>query len=132
MVVQDSRRHVPRVRKGRAMASSNVQVAVVGAGLAGLTATYRLHQAGVDVASYEANPERIGGRCWTEREFFANGQFAEHGRSRIGTAHREIRDLAAELGLELYDHLADPGPDAGVGLHKQDDDQAVPAGVVFQ
>src|SRR5258705_12055145 len=89
---------------------SSVQVAVIGAGLAGLTATYRLQQAGVDVALYEANPERVGGRCWTERSFFAGGLTAEHGPERIDTRHKGIRDLAAKLGLELQDHLAAPEP----------------------
>jgi monoamine oxidase len=98
---------MPEVRIG-----DDAQVAVVGAGLAGLTAAYRLQQAGVDVALFEANPERIGGRCWTERSFFAGGMTAEHGAERIDTRHREIRDLAAELGLELYDHLAGQEPGA--------------------
>jgi monoamine oxidase len=89
---------------------SSVQVAVVGAGLAGLTATYRLQQAGVDVALFEANPDRVGGRCWSERSFFAGGQYAEHGPERIDTRHVQIRELAAELGLELIDHLADQEP----------------------
>jgi monoamine oxidase len=84
-----------------------MQVAVVGAGLAGLTAAYRLQQAGVEVALYEANPERVGGRCWSERAFFAGGLVAEHGAERIDTRHLEIRELAAELGLELHDHLAE-------------------------
>jgi monoamine oxidase len=84
--------------------SHDTAVAVIGAGLAGLSATYQLQQAGVDVALYEANPERVGGRCWTERSFFAGGFTAEHGPERIDTEHQAIRDLAAELGLELYDH----------------------------
>src|SRR5258706_7640336 len=96
------------------MTALSVQVAVVGAGLAGLTAAFRLKQAGVEVALYEANPERVGGRCWTERSFFAGGMTAEHGAERIDTRHQEIRDLAAELGLELYDHLADQKPGASV------------------
>jgi monoamine oxidase len=88
---------------------SSVQVAVVGAGLAGLTAAYRLQQAGVDVALYEANPDRVGGRCWTERSFFAGRLVAEHGPERIDTGNREIRELADELGLELLDHWASQG-----------------------
>jgi monoamine oxidase len=85
---------------------TSVQVAVVGAGLAGLTAAFRLEQAGLDVALFEANPERVGGRCWTERSFFGADQIAEHGAQRIDTRHLEIRELAAELGLDMYDHLA--------------------------
>ena len=48
-------------------------VVVVGAGLAGLTCAYRLHQHGVAASVYEARPDRVGGRCWTAREF-ADGQ----------------------------------------------------------
>src|SRR4029450_4791170 len=54
-----------------AYAAGDVSVAVVGAGLAGLTCTYRLEQAGVNVTLYEAHPTRGGGRCWTIRAFAA-------------------------------------------------------------
>lgn len=40
------------------------KIAVVGAGLAGLTTAYRLHEKGFDVALYEAN-NRVGGRVFT-------------------------------------------------------------------
>src|SRR4051812_26067124 len=39
------------------------RVAIVGAGLAGLTCAYRLKQAGVAATVYEGN-SRLGGRCW--------------------------------------------------------------------
>jgi monoamine oxidase len=74
---------------------------VVGAGLAGTTAAYRLSQAGVAVQLYEAR-DRIGGRCWTARGF-ADGQTAEHGGEFIDTRHVHIRQLARELGLRLDD-----------------------------
>jgi monoamine oxidase len=96
------------------MPETRVEVAAVGAGLAGLTAAYRLQQVGVDVALYEAHPERVGGRCWTERSYFAAGLTAEHGAERIDSRHRAIRDLVSELGLELYDHLAESEPAAFV------------------
>jgi len=82
---------------------SDVQVAVVGAGLAGLTAAYGLQQAGVDVGLYEANPERVGGRCWTARGYFADGIHGEHGGERLDTDYVELYALAAELGLEIND-----------------------------
>src|SRR5206468_11102841 len=41
------------------------RVAVVGAGLAGLTCAYRLRQAGVFADVYEAHPSRPGGRCFS-------------------------------------------------------------------
>jgi monoamine oxidase len=76
------------------------RVVVVGAGLAGLTAAYRLKQAGVIAEVHEAS-DRLGGRCWTLRGFFADGQIAEHGGELIDQGHTAIRKLASELGLKL-------------------------------
>src|SRR5215218_5246261 len=57
----------------RAIAASSPRIAVVGGGLAGLTCSYRLKQAGHRVDLYEAS-DRLGGRCWTLRGAFAEGQ----------------------------------------------------------
>jgi monoamine oxidase len=76
------------------------RIAVVGAGLAGLTAAYRIQQAGLGVDVYEAS-SRIGGRCWTGRGDFAEGQIYEHGGELIDTGHKALRNLAQELGLDL-------------------------------
>ena len=76
------------------------RVVVVGAGLAGLTCAYRLRQAGYTAQVYEAS-DRLGGRCWTIRGVFADGQIAEHGGELIDQGHNAIRNLAQELGLAL-------------------------------
>ena len=76
------------------------RVVVVGAGLAGLTAAYRLKQAGINAKVHEAS-DRVGGRCWTIRGEFAEGQIAEHGGELIDQGHTAIRHLAGELGLRL-------------------------------
>jgi monoamine oxidase len=73
---------------------------VVGAGLAGLTAAHRLKQAGIVAEIHEAST-RVGGRCWTIREAFAEEQIAEHGGELIDQGHTAIRHLANELGLKL-------------------------------
>ncbi|MFY9579963.1 MAG: NAD(P)/FAD-dependent oxidoreductase [Gaiellaceae bacterium] len=76
------------------------QIAVVGAGLAGLTCAYRLKQAGLNAQVYEAHPTRVGGRCWTIRDF-ADGQLGEHGGELIDQGHTAMRQLTQELGFNL-------------------------------
>ncbi len=78
------------------------RIAIVGAGLAGLSCAYRLHRLGLPCTVYEAHAHRVGGRCWSARGFAA-GQTAEHGGEFIDSAHQRIRALAAELGLRLDD-----------------------------
>ena len=76
------------------------KLVVVGAGLAGLSAAYSLKNAGYSAEVHEAS-DRIGGRCWTLRGAFAEGQIAEHGGELIDQGHTATRHLAAELGLKL-------------------------------
>jgi monoamine oxidase len=91
-----------------AYAAGQPQIAVVGAGLAGLTCAYRLQQAGYYAKVYEANAERIGGRCWTIRSF-PDGQIAEHGGELIDQGHTAMRQLSQELGFTL-DNLLQAQP----------------------
>jgi len=83
-----------------ARAVSPARIVVVGAGLAGLTAAYRLKQAGYSAEIHEAS-DRVGGRCWTIRDVFADSQIAEHGGELIDQGHTAIRQLAQGLGLGL-------------------------------
>lgn len=94
----------PSLLAGRTGGTS-ARVAVVGAGLAGLTCACRLKRAGIPATIYEAD-SRIGGRCWTNRHDFAGGQIAEHGGELIDQGHTKIRQLAQELGLDLDNVLA--------------------------
>jgi monoamine oxidase len=95
--------HVPRAFAAPASPPSG-KVVVVGAGLAGLTAAYRLRQGGVAAEVHEASA-RLGGRCWSLRGLFADGQVAERGGELIDTGHTAIRQLAQELRLPTDDLL---------------------------
>jgi monoamine oxidase len=88
----------PRASVARGAAAG--RIVIVGAGLAGLTCAYRLKQAGVNAQLYEVSG-RIGGRCWTRRDDFLEGQIAEHGGELIDQGHTQTRQLAQELGLKL-------------------------------
>jgi monoamine oxidase len=77
-----------------------VSVLVAGAGLAGLAAARDLMIKGADVTVVDAR-SRIGGRVWTVRDRFADGQHAEAGGDLIDEGQQEIRQLAGELGLTL-------------------------------
>ncbi len=54
---------------------------------------------------YEAS-DRAGGRCWTLRGHFNEGQFVERGGELIDQGHTAIRHLAQELRLPLDNLLA--------------------------
>jgi monoamine oxidase len=92
-------------RLPRALATNPPRIAIIGGGLAGLTCAYRLRQAGYRATLYEAS-DRLGGRCWTRRGDFAEGQIAEHGGELIDQGHTETRKLAQELGLDLDNLLS--------------------------
>ena len=82
------------------MSLNGVSVLVAGAGLAGLAAARDLVAMGANVAIIDAR-DRVGGRVWTMREGFVEGQHAEAGGDMIDEEQHEIRALAQELGLTL-------------------------------
>src|SRR5947208_3321965 len=77
-----------------------VSVLVAGAGLAGLAAARDLVMRGADVTVVEAR-DRVGGRVWTIRDGFSEGQHGEAGGDMIDEGQREIRDLAEALADTL-------------------------------
>ncbi len=77
-------------------------IAIIGAGIAGLTCAFRLWQRGIAATVYEAS-DRLGGRMWSARGIFADGQVAERGGEFIDTWHVTMRRLASELAIDLVD-----------------------------
>jgi monoamine oxidase len=78
------------------------KVLVVGAGIAGLVAAYRLSQAGVPVDIVEAR-NRIGGRIYTLQNALGTSIPVDLGGEFIDTKHTSLRSLAQELGLQIAD-----------------------------
>lgn len=77
----------------------DVDVCIVGAGYAGLTAARRLSQGGKSVVVLEAR-NRIGGRTWTQR--LADGARIDRGGAWLGRGHDAIFSLAGEVGVSTY------------------------------
>jgi monoamine oxidase len=78
--------------------TDRLRVAVVGAGLAGLTAARDLTLAGHEVTVLEARG-RVGGRVWSIE--LPTGAVAEMGAEWIEPEETAVRELAAEVGVPL-------------------------------
>lgn len=77
----------------------DVDVCVVGAGYAGLTAARRLSQGGASVAVLEAR-DRVGGRIWTQP--LSDGTPVDRGGAWLAPQHDAIFGLAGEVGVSTY------------------------------
>jgi monoamine oxidase len=86
-------------------AASAPRIAVVGAGIAGLTAALTLHDAGLACTVYEADPDRVGGRMYTQRDHWAHGQISEIGGELIDTSHKKMLELCRRFSLPVEDFL---------------------------
>src|SRR3954463_2158967 len=82
-----------------AATSRTVDVAIVGGGLAGLTAARDLVAGGKTVAVLEAR-DRVGGRVVNLK--LANGGFSEGGGEFIGPTQNRIKALADSLGVTTF------------------------------
>ena len=84
-----------------------VDVAVLGAGLAGLSAARDLKRSGADVIVLEAR-DRVGGRV--EAVTLPDGRVVQAGGEVFGPGHAAYGELVEELGLTVEpSYVADPG-----------------------
>src|SRR5262245_52802245 len=84
-------------------------VAIVGGGIAGLTAAFTLTRAGVPAVVYEAS-DRLGGRMHSDRAgYWDDGQTTEWCGELIDGNHQTLLTLARRFELPLTDlHAAQP------------------------
>jgi monoamine oxidase len=97
---------LPAVIAPRAASATAPRIAIVGGGIAGLTAALTLADKGYAATIYEAS-DRVGGRMHSDTSgYFENGQVAEYCGELIDTGHATIRHLAQRFGLATVDLLA--------------------------
>ena len=92
----------PRILKMARLSTNTEPLIILGAGIAGLTAAYRLLQQGIPCEIYEAGT-RIGGRVLTKNNFNVQRQFCEEGAEFIDSSHTQILELCRELRVVLQD-----------------------------
>jgi len=98
---------LPGAFASAAKGGTNARVAIIGGGIAGLTAALTLQDQGVYADVYESSG-RIGGRMhsdWTEfgPGFWDNGQQAELCGELIDSGHKTIQALANRFKLPMVD-----------------------------
>jgi monoamine oxidase len=80
------------------------KVVVVGAGISGLNAAYKLKKAGIPSQVFEAT-KRAGGRIRTVKNFVSPGSTTEFGAEFIDSGHADMHALVKEFGFDLVDVL---------------------------
>ncbi len=78
------------------------KVVIVGAGISGLNAAYKLKKAGIYAKVFEAS-KRTGGRILTVKNMIAEGSTTEFGAEFIDSGHSEMHGLVKEFGFDLVD-----------------------------
>lgn len=79
-------------------AQTKTRVIIAGAGLAGLSAAYELSQRGYKVTVIEGR-DRIGGRVFTLKQPFVDGQFVELGGELVGDGYKRMLGYAKKFNV---------------------------------
>ena len=111
------------LKLGRALAQGAPRIAIVGGGIAGLSAALTLADAGYASTIYEALPNRVGGRMMSDRPLqpacggchtvnrnvsatWADNQYTDVFGELIDSNHATILALASRFGLGMTDLTA--------------------------
>jgi monoamine oxidase len=81
---------------------ASTRIAILGGGLAGLSAAYTLKQNGLKATVYEASG-RVGGRAFTGYNLVGAGMWTELGGEFVDTAHKDMMRLTKDFEVELLD-----------------------------
>ena len=76
-----------------------LDVAIIGAGISGMTAGYQLHQQGVKSFAVLEARDRVGGRTYNQT---VNDQPIDAGATWIGPTQTKMYALCKELGLSVF------------------------------
>jgi monoamine oxidase len=87
-------------RKGRR------RCVIIGSGLAGLSAAYKLKNAGWEVTVLEAR-NRVGGRVFSHRMGEKNSLVCELGAEWVGESHERLKALCSDFKIPLQKHQFD-------------------------
>lgn len=80
------------------VARHKTRVIVAGAGLSGLSAAYELSQRGYEVTVIEGR-DRLGGRVFTLKKPFVDGQFVELGGELVGDGYKRMLGYAKKFNI---------------------------------
>lgn len=105
-------------------------MAIVGGGVSGLVAAWRLASAGATVDVFESSG-RLGGRMYTLRDFTPEGQYCELGGEFVDGSDAALLRVCGELGVRV-EHMSPESAKPGLydigGFQWGDEDLLDPAG----
>ncbi len=92
------------VRYSAVRSGERPSVAVIGGGIAGMSAAWHLNQSGLSADVYEAG-SRLGGRIFTVNDVIVRGGYTELGGEFVNSTHVDMLSLAREFDISLIDNF---------------------------
>ncbi len=101
----------PAMARAHSIAAGREKIAIVGAGIAGLTCAMTLHDAGYPATVFESS-DRLGGRMHSNWTYWNDGQHTEWCGAMIDSKHVHMHALAHRFNQPLIDTWAPLAPHA--------------------
>lgn len=97
---------LPHSKRAWSRDRKDTRIAIIGGGIAGLNAAYQLKNANLTASVYEAR-ERLGGRILSVPGAIGKDLTIDPGGHFINSDHEDMKELAKEFGLKLFDRAED-------------------------